>query len=62
MFVTAGLLLSTVAGGTAEISTDVPVPTPQQVAWHEAGVGLFFHWAPNVYQGTELTLPWTIRA
>ncbi|MGA2657749.1 MAG: alpha-L-fucosidase [Verrucomicrobiota bacterium] len=31
----------------------LPVPTPQQVAWHEAGVGLFFHWAPNVYQGTE---------
>ena len=30
-----------------------PVPTPQQVAWHEAGVGLFFHWAPNVYQGGE---------
>jgi len=30
-----------------------PVPTPQQVAWHEAGVGLFFHWAPNVYQGRE---------
>ena len=29
------------------------MPTPQQVAWHEAGVGLFFHWAPNVYQGGE---------
>jgi hypothetical protein len=29
------------------------VPTPQQLLWHEAGVGLFFHWAPNVYQGTE---------
>lgn len=28
-------------------------PTPQQLAWHEAGVGLFFHWAPNVYQGGE---------
>lgn len=31
----------------------LPVPTPQQLAWHEAGVGLFFHWAPNVHQGGE---------
>ncbi|MBL9168021.1 MAG: alpha-L-fucosidase [Verrucomicrobiales bacterium] len=31
----------------------IPVPTPNQIAWHEAGVGLFFHWAPNVYQGGE---------
>jgi alpha-L-fucosidase len=30
-----------------------PVPTPEQLAWHEAEVGLFFHWAPNVYQGGE---------
>lgn len=30
-----------------------PVPTPEQLAWHEAGIGLFFHWAPNVYQGGE---------
>jgi len=36
-----------------ESPSPLPVPTPQQVAWHEAGVGLFFHWAPNVYQGTE---------
>ncbi len=34
-------------------AADVPLPTPQQIAWHEAGVGLFFHWAPNVYQGGE---------
>jgi alpha-L-fucosidase len=37
----------------AEPAADLPRPTPQQVAWHEAGVGLFFHWAPNVYQGGE---------
>ena len=41
------------AFGAAESSTAIPVPTPQQVAWHEAAVGLFFHWAPNVYQGSE---------
>ncbi len=50
---TAGLFVFTVAAKAAEAPASVPVPTPQQVAWHEAGVGLFFHWAPNVYQGTE---------
>ena len=41
------------AFGAAESGASIPVPTPQQVAWHEAAVGLFFHWAPNVYQGSE---------
>jgi alpha-L-fucosidase len=50
---TVALLVSALAGRTAEAALNIPVPTPQQVAWHEAGVGLFFHWAPNVYQGTE---------
>jgi alpha-L-fucosidase len=36
-----------------DAATNLPVPTPQQLAWHEAEVGLFFHWAPNVYQGGE---------
>ena len=34
-------------------SARIPVPTPQQLAWHEAEVGLFFHWAPDFYQGGE---------
>ena len=38
---------------SAEPAAELPRPSPQQVAWHEAGVGLFFHWAPNVYQGGE---------
>ena len=41
------------AAGAAEPAAKPPVPTPQQLAWHEAEVGLFFHWAPNVYQGGE---------
>ena len=53
LFLTISLLLSAVAGRGAEGAVNLPVPTPQQVAWHEAGVGLFFHWAPNVYQGGE---------
>jgi alpha-L-fucosidase len=53
IFLTISLLLPAVAGSAAEGAVKVPVPTPQQVAWHEAGIGLFFHWAPNVYQGGE---------
>lgn len=53
-FLPALLLCSlALAARAGDSSAPVPVPTPQQVAWHEAGVGLFFHWAPNVYQGTE---------
>ncbi len=53
LIATTALLVSVLAGRAAEPAVNIPVPTPQQVAWHEAGVGLFFHWAPNVYQGTE---------
>ncbi|MGH7968440.1 MAG: hypothetical protein ACREIC_06885 [Limisphaerales bacterium] len=53
LIATAALLAYALAGSAAEPEPSIPVPTPQQVAWHEAGVGLFFHWAPNVYQGTE---------
>jgi alpha-L-fucosidase len=53
LFLTISLLLPAVAGSAAEGAVNLPAPTPQQVAWHEAGVGLFFHWAPNVYQGGE---------
>ncbi len=47
------LLICALAGRAAELAANLPAPTPQQLAWHDAGVGLFFHWAPNVYQGTE---------
>ncbi len=53
LIATTALLVSVLAGRAAEPAANIPVPTSQQVAWHEAGVGLFFHWAPNVYQGTE---------
>jgi alpha-L-fucosidase len=53
VFLTISFLLPAVAGSAAEGAANLPVPTPQQVAWHEAGIGLFFHWAPNVYQGGE---------
>ena len=50
---TVSLLLPAVAVSAAEGAVNIPAPTTQQLAWHEAGIGLFFHWAPNVYQGGE---------
>jgi hypothetical protein len=52
-WITTSICYLAFASGAAETIANPPVPTPQQVAWHEAGVGLFFHWAPNVYQGSE---------
>jgi alpha-L-fucosidase len=37
-----------IAGGA-----DRPLPSRSQAEWLDAGIGLFVHWAPNVYQGTE---------
>ncbi len=39
----------------AGISAGVEVPRPSrsQAEWLDAGIGIFVHWAPNVYQGTE---------
>ncbi len=45
------LVFAAVAAGAAP-----PLPTPSrtQLEWHDAGIGIFVHWAPNVYQGAEL--------
>ena len=53
LFFTSSLCSLAFACAAAEPAANPPLPTPEQVAWHEAGVGLFFHWAPNVYQGGE---------
>lgn len=34
-------------------SAKLAVPSRAQVEWQNAGIGIFVHWAPNVYQGTE---------
>lgn len=52
-------LLVAVAAAAAD-PTGLPAPSLSQTAWHDAEIGLFVHWAPNVYQGTEgdnLTTP-----
>jgi len=33
--------------------SELPKPSPAQVEWLDAGVGVFVHWGPSVYQGTE---------
>ena len=43
------LTIIALSGGRAEL----PRPTPAQAEWLDAGIGVFVHWAPNVYQGTE---------
>lgn len=35
------------------MSAKLAVPTPQQVEWHDTEIGMFIHWAPNVYQDQE---------
>jgi alpha-L-fucosidase len=48
-----GLFSPAFASVAEESAAILPMPSPQQIAWQEAAVGLFFHWAPNVYQGRE---------
>ena len=31
----------------------LPLPSPAQADWLDAGIGIFVHWLPNVYQGGE---------
>jgi alpha-L-fucosidase len=50
ILVIAAITITAAAGATG---ADVPLPTAQQAEWLEAGVGVFVHWAPNVYQGGE---------
>ena len=53
LFIAASFCSLAFASAAADSTAVLSLPTPQQVAWHEVGVGLFFHWAPNVYQGSE---------
>jgi alpha-L-fucosidase len=53
IFLTTSICCLALASGAAESIANLPALTPQQVAWREAGVGLFFHRAPSVYQGSD---------
>ncbi len=42
------------------LSTVLPRPTPQQLAWQDAEIGMFLHFAPNTWQdkeGDDLSTP-----
>ena len=44
----------------SRIQTDLAKPTPQQVAWQDAEMGMFLHFAPNTWQdleGDDLSTP-----
>ncbi len=51
------LILATVVAvsfaASAAAQTALPRPSREQAEWLEAGIGIFIHWAPNVYQGGE---------
>ena len=38
---------------SAAVQTALPRPSREQAEWLDAGIGIFIHWAPNVYQGGE---------
>ncbi len=35
------------------LAQDLPKPTPQQIAWQDAEIGMFVHFAPNTWQDNE---------
>lgn len=54
--ITVALAALAAAATSAVLSAappQLPLPTPAQADWLDAGIGIFVHWAPNVYQGGE---------
>ena len=50
------ILAALAAATSAVVAADppqLPLPTSHQVDWLDAQIGVFIHWAPNVYQGSE---------
>jgi alpha-L-fucosidase len=43
----------TLALASVAAEPQLPLPSREQAEWLNAEVGVFIHWAPNVYQGTE---------
>jgi alpha-L-fucosidase len=51
-----GVAVASLTVGPMEAADAPPrlaLPTASQAEWLDAGIGIFVHWAPNVYQGTE---------
>lgn len=50
------ILAALTAATSAALAADpsqLPLPSSTQADWLDAQIGIFVHWAPNVYQGTE---------
>ncbi|MEI7903413.1 MAG: alpha-L-fucosidase [bacterium] len=50
------ILAALAAATSAVVAADppqLPLPTSHQADWLDAQIGVFIHWAPNVYQGSE---------
>ncbi len=48
-FVAAAFSLAAIASAQPRL----PLPTRSQAEWLDAGIGVFVHWSPSVYQGTQ---------
>jgi alpha-L-fucosidase len=60
-FILALLVVIVMAAATAA-RAEVPLPTASQAEWVDAGIGIFVHWGPHVYQhseGDDLSTPRT---
>ena len=52
-FITALFATVGTAAALAAAEPQLPLPSRTQADWLDAQIGIFLHWAPNVYQGTE---------
>jgi len=44
---------ATMAHATAKDKPSVPAPNATELEWLDAGIGIFVHWSPSVYQETD---------
>ena len=47
------VLISAFLAMTPQPQADLPKPSPQQVVWQDAEMGMFLHFAPNTWQDSE---------
>ena len=46
----AASVAATIAHASAKEKPDIPQPNATQLEWLDAGIGIFVHWSPSVYQ------------
>ena len=49
----AAAIASTLSLCAAKEESDIPLPNATELEWLDAGIGIFVHWSPSVYQGQD---------